>query len=263
VRVLPASVSRLWFLYLTYIRPFVDCLRHCHRLQLKTPDRQQNAYAFTTCQNQLYTTPQLSEAIRKLSLQVCQYPLTIGSYRQVVAAIAKRYVKELIATATATADPAFRALAHQFGHDPTALNNNYGLDQSYPEKLQPELVASYERTSSCWHQWLQLADFERELLKPAVAVAVATEEGLVAGRGWPLIPKQLPVVAVAIAPEVGLVAGRGRPLLPKKRKHAEDHSQLRQPLGRLPNIQNSRTIQSSQVLDAIKTLTQYVQEMEQ
>jgi len=69
----------------------------------------------------------------------------------VIAAIAKRYVTELITTATATANPAFRAIAYQFGHDPITLNNNYGLDQSYPEKLQPELMASYEQTSACWH----------------------------------------------------------------------------------------------------------------
>ena len=35
VRVLPSSVSRLWFLYLTYIRPFVDCLRHSLRHSLR------------------------------------------------------------------------------------------------------------------------------------------------------------------------------------------------------------------------------------
>ena len=106
-----------------------------------------------------------------------------------IAAIAKRYVKELIATATAPANPAFRAIAYQFGHDPIALNNNYGLDLSYPEKLQPELIASYERTSACWHQWLQLADFEHELLQPtgtaAAAVAVAAASSLP-----PLLPRK-------------------------------------------------------------------------
>jgi hypothetical protein len=112
IRVLPLSVSRLWFLYLIYIRPFIDCLRHCPDLQVARPERTQQAYAFISSQNILYTTPQLSEAIRKLSLQVCSRPLTIASYRQVVAAIAKRYVKELIAIATATDEPAFRAIAH-------------------------------------------------------------------------------------------------------------------------------------------------------
>ena len=157
VWVLPPSVSRLWFLYLTYIQPFVNCLRHNCRLhdgyRFQPPDanRQQQAYAFTTCRNQLYTSLQISKAICDLSLRVCSYPLTIGSYRQVVAAIAKRYIKELIATATAINDPSFQAIAHQFGHDPIALNYNYGLDRNYPEKLQPELIASYEQTSACWH----------------------------------------------------------------------------------------------------------------
>ena len=96
---------------------------------------------------------------------MCSRPLTISSYRQVVAAIAKRYVKELIATTTAIDEPAFRAIVHQFGHNPITLNENYGLDISFPEKLQPELIASFKRTSACWHQWLQLADFECELLE--------------------------------------------------------------------------------------------------
>lgn len=183
IRVLSVSVSRLWFLYLTYIRPFVDCLRHCRRLQLTIPANEQQAYTFITIQGRLYSTTQLSEGLRKLSLEVCQYPLTIGSYRQVVAAIAKRYVKELVTTATAaaTSDPAFQAIAHQFGHAPRILDGHYGLDQSYPDKLQPELMANYERTSACWQSWLELATFEQELLRAPVAVvaapAVATAGG--------------------------------------------------------------------------------------
>ena len=53
------------------------------------------------------------------------------------------------------------------------LAYGYGLDRSYPARLQPELIARYERVSACWHQWLELADLERELLQPVVAVAVA------------------------------------------------------------------------------------------
>ncbi len=200
VRVLPPSVSRLWFLYLTYIRPFVDCLRHRPEVQPTPPKSQLQAYAFVTGHNQLYTTPQLSEGIRKLSIQVCSRPLTVASYRQVVAAIAKRFVKELITTATATDDPAFQSLAYQFGHDPIALNSAYGLDQSYPAKLQPELMARYERVSACWHQWLQLADFEHELERQeaaAAAVAVAAAGAVTAPEEKPRPKKKQKVIEIA------------------------------------------------------------------
>jgi hypothetical protein len=56
----------------------------------------------------------------------------MGSYRQIVAAIAKRYVKALV---TATIDPAFQAITRQFGHDVVTLDHQYGLDESYPERL--------------------------------------------------------------------------------------------------------------------------------
>jgi hypothetical protein len=197
VRILPVSISRLWFLYLTYLRPFVDCLRHSlgqqpgQETHLGPPARPaQQAYAFLNTSNQVYNT---SHEIRRLSLCSCSRPLTVASYRQVVAAIAKRYVKELLTAATATAgDAAFESLAHQFGHEPEVLDHNYGLDRSYPAKLQPELIAKYKQVSACWHQWLQLADFERQLLRPtraaAVAVAVAEEPATVTGR--PLSPKR-------------------------------------------------------------------------
>ena len=190
VRILPLSVSRLWFLYLTYIRPFVDCLRHRHRQhqghQIGITLRQsQQAYAFLTPCHQLYTTPQLSGEIRRLSLQYCGRPLTVASYRQVVAAIAKRYVRELVdsttATTTATATP-FRTLAYQFGHQPQMLAEGYGLDKSCPAKLQPELIDQYKHISACWHRWLRLADFEHELTRLArsgtPAVATAAVEAL-------------------------------------------------------------------------------------
>jgi hypothetical protein len=153
----------------------------------------------------------------------------------VTAAIAKRYVKELIATATATDDPAFRAVAHQFGHAPTALNGNYGLDLSYPEKLQPELLASYARTSACWHQWLQLASWEHELLQPAVAVAVAAE-------GEP-------------------AAVGGRPRSPKKRKSTEDHGETRQSAGQL-QVKRPRVELPDNIRQALKLVAEFYQSIE-
>lgn len=63
----------------------------------------------------------------------------MASYRQVVAAIAKRHVKELVATATA--DAAFVSIAYQFGHQLEVLDVGYRLDRSYLAKLQLELMA--------------------------------------------------------------------------------------------------------------------------
>ncbi|CZT11990.1 uncharacterized protein RAG0_15989 [Rhynchosporium agropyri] len=136
----------------------------------------QQAYAFLNKHDQPYSTQHLSEAIARSSQEHCGQRLTTASYRQVVAAIAKRHIKELVTTATATDDPAFTSIAHQFGHQPQVLDTGYGLDRSYPAKLQPELIAQYKRVSACWHQWLQLADLRdlsRNADRAAVAVVVA------------------------------------------------------------------------------------------
>ncbi|KAG4442015.1 hypothetical protein IFR05_002483 [Cadophora sp. M221] len=136
------------------------------------PDQSQPAYAFRNKHDQLYSTTQLSEAIASVSQKHCGQRLTVSSYRQVVAAIAKR---ELVATATApaTADPAFASIALQFGHQPQVLDTAYGLDRSYPAKLQPELMAQYQRISACWHQWLQLPDLEHSSGHATIAVVQA------------------------------------------------------------------------------------------
>jgi hypothetical protein len=179
VRVLPPSVGHLWFLYLTYLQPFADCLRHCrdnphYQLLESQPDQSQQVYAFLNRRDQLYSTDKLSQTIGVTSQQYCGQRLTIASYRQIVAAIAKRHVKDLVTTATA--DPAFVSIARQFGHQPEVLNTGYGLDRSHPAKLQPELIAQYQRVSACWHQWLQLidlGDLSANTSVKAVAVPVA------------------------------------------------------------------------------------------
>jgi hypothetical protein len=264
VRILPSSVSRLWFLYLTYIRPFVDCLCHSLNQQLGQEARytppagqSQQAYAFLTPSNQVYTTPLVSSKIRRLSVQSCSRPLTIASYRQVVAAIAKRYVKELVTTATATAtDAAFESLAHQFGHQPEVLDHGYGLDRSYPAKLQPELIAKYERVSACWHQWLRLADFEHELLRPARAGAVAVDR-----EAQAKVPsRKRKAVAVAVAEDEPQDKAQG------KRQRLISIPDSTEAISGSPRkkwiMQSLKTVLSKEVLDAVKTLALYLHEIE-
>lgn len=124
-------------------------------------------------------------------------------------AIAKRHAKELVTTATATTDPAFASIALQFGHQPPVLDTAYGLDRSYPAKLHPELMAQYQRVSTCWHQWLQLIDFNVKIT-PDKVIALAQLEPVPAKRlPWAQIPGTKKRKAAAIPNRNAQVYGSG------------------------------------------------------
>jgi hypothetical protein len=85
--------------------------------------------------------------MKKHSKSTCSAVLTMASYRQVVLAIAKLY----IATISQPFDAQhpehiaeiWRDIALQAAHTIRTLATSYALDESYPSRLQPELIGRY------------------------------------------------------------------------------------------------------------------------
>ena len=122
-------------------------------------------------------------------------------------------------------------------------------------------MASYERTSACWHQWLQLADFERELQQPIVAVPVAVAEEAEEEDAVAEEEEEEEDEAVAMVGGQLLAAGRWRPILPKKRKSTRDRDELRSSTSH-PLVKKTRLEVPDNIRQAMKLISEFYQSIE-
>jgi hypothetical protein len=165
IRVLPVLVSKIMFLYLAYIRPFVDTLSH----QLK----ENPSDCPPAPDSEPYYTSDLSQLVqnqtRKAGFGLGR--LTFARYRQAALAIAKQYITPIAKPFNPdypdnNSDPRL-SFARQAGHRPRVLATEYAIDRAYPIRLQPELLSQYEKVSACWHKWLRVEELERQLVEQA------------------------------------------------------------------------------------------------
>lgn len=154
VRYLPPRLARSVFLYLVYIRPFIDFLA----AQLRFPHLRATEYLFPDPRNKQkhFSTSQATDVLKYLT-QRFPTPMSLSLYRQSALAIAKRYIKELIQQTDfykprASTDP-MRIIAAGVGHHPRMLLTEYAIDNALPARLQPELLEMYLRLSNLWQDW--------------------------------------------------------------------------------------------------------------
>ena len=105
-----------------------------------------------------FQADQLTTVLKKHSAEHCTATLTVASYRQVVLAIAKRYIaplgNQIDGQRPEHVSQLWRIIAWQAAHNVLTLTSVYALDKSHPSRLQPELVGRYLALSGYWHSWL-------------------------------------------------------------------------------------------------------------
>jgi hypothetical protein len=155
VRVPCPGVERALFLYLAWIRPFVDLLTR----QLKLCDQiQNNPHLFKRHADSYgcFTAAQALSALQK-STPKCPFPLNFATYRQVAVSIAKKHLPDLVQPFDSSipndSSGFLKLLSFQTGHNPITHASAYALDRTLPAKLQPELIARYIQNSQAWHQF--------------------------------------------------------------------------------------------------------------
>jgi hypothetical protein len=165
VRVPCPGVERALFLYLAWIRPFVDLLIR----QLKLSDQiQNNPHLFKrhADSNSCFTAAQALKALQN-STQKCPFPLNFALYRQIAVSIAKKHLPNLIQPFDAHMpdDPSgfLKLLSFQTGHNPITHASAYALDRTLPAKLQPELIARYIQNSQAWHQFMETTEKDQSI----------------------------------------------------------------------------------------------------
>ncbi|KAH7137817.1 hypothetical protein EDB81DRAFT_75097 [Dactylonectria macrodidyma] len=156
VRYLPDDLDSSMFLYLAYIRPFLDFLAN----QLELPQYHSNEFLFPDPKHKKrhLTSTQATAALRSLT-QDLQTPWTISLYRQAAIAIAKRHISDLIKKRNfyypSDASTPVRMIAAGVGHHPRTLLKDYAIDRALPAWLQPELLEMYRQLSTLWQSWNQ------------------------------------------------------------------------------------------------------------
>lgn len=89
-----------------------------------------------------------TKALKKLSTAVCGTHFGVQVYRQLSIAVTEKYVKHISRpfdrnddkSADAAIDVAY---AWQSGHRPVQRSTTYGIDSTFPDSLQPELLEIY------------------------------------------------------------------------------------------------------------------------
>ena len=157
-RYLPRADSAVIVRYLAYIRPFADMLsrRCCGR-------QKERRLLFATAENpyQPWKVEVVTEALKKLTQEVCGTAFGVQIYRQLSIAITERHVKQISRPFNRYDDKSAEAdievaFAWQSGHRPLQRGTNYGIDSAYPDSLQPALLRIYRWASGEWHEFLQV-----------------------------------------------------------------------------------------------------------
>ncbi|KAF7959266.1 hypothetical protein EAE96_002780 [Botrytis aclada] len=114
----------------------------------------ESALAFCTPQGTPWTADQISPIIKDQTQKTSGASLGVAAYRQVVIAIAKRYlssIEKLFNIYSSTASIShylWIGIAKQSGHTSQTLATSYAIDKAYPTRLQPELIHQYEIISA-------------------------------------------------------------------------------------------------------------------
>jgi hypothetical protein len=180
---------------LTFVRPFSEALNHQVN-QLDNERPKTTSFIFVTSSGAPVQADLLTAVMKKHSERDCKATLTVASYRQVVLAIAKRYIAIMAQPFNAQrpehVNKVWKDIAWKAAHNVRTLTNIYALDQSYPSQLQPELIRRYEALSEQWHRWLQVDRLGQMPRKPPQPVPAQVAPNQLAGPVPGLAPKQAP-----------------------------------------------------------------------
>ena len=157
-RYLPRADSAVIARYLAYIRPFANMLsRQC------CGGQKERRLLFATVENpdQPWKVEVVTQALKKLTQEVCGTAFGVQVYRQLSIAITERHVKQISRPFNRYDDKSAEAdievaFAWQSGHRPLQRGTNYGIDSAYPDSLQPALLRIYRWASGEWHEFLQV-----------------------------------------------------------------------------------------------------------
>ncbi|OBT60212.1 hypothetical protein VE03_10258 [Pseudogymnoascus sp. 23342-1-I1] len=164
VRFLPARLGHIMYKYLVYIRPFLSMLQ-----------RQRDSYFKEVVPTRLLATT-----------EVWGLPANSQLYRQLTIGITEKHVQEVHKPFNRFDDVGARAnrnvaFAWQSGHRPLQRATTYGLDGTFPARLQPALLRLYEWVSVQWHEFLH---------QPSCRVEVQAKQTAPAPAVAPTFPRQ-------------------------------------------------------------------------
>ncbi|KAJ3454216.1 hypothetical protein MRS44_018110 [Fusarium solani] len=156
VRYFPNSLCPYVFIYLAYIRLFLDFLAS----QLQLSQYLSTEFLFPDPDPKhakRHLTPvQATKALRSLTRSL-RTPCTLSLYRQAALAIAKRYISDLMTKRNfyypSDASTPTRMIAAGVGHHPRTLLTAYAIDTALPARLQSELLEMYRQLSTLWWNW--------------------------------------------------------------------------------------------------------------
>jgi hypothetical protein len=154
VRFLPYQAAKLLYYYLVYIRRVENMLRRV----CKYGDGESNMLFSTG--TRVWTTTDLTRALRQYTQAVFQLPLGVQLYRQISIAITEKHVKHILKPLNLNDDRSPSAdlevcFAWQSGHRPIQRGTTYGLDGAFPDSLQPALLMVFKYASTEWHRFIR------------------------------------------------------------------------------------------------------------
>ena len=163
-RFLSACASRILFLYLVYIRPFAELL--CREQGFSTCAGSGNRLLFwSLTQGRSWTTANFHRLLTTATQKKWGQSITPQKYRQLSIGITEKHVRgaqlpsDLNNDTGTGADPGV-VFAWQSGHRPHERARTYGLDGSFPTRLQPALLQAYARVSHAWHDFLYMRSMD-------------------------------------------------------------------------------------------------------
>lgn len=101
----------------------------------------------------------LTNALRKLSGDVCGLDIGIQVCRQLSITVTRRHISHISKTFNRYDDKTAEAsqeisFAWQSGYRPMQRGTTYGMDAAFPDSLQPALLKVYRWASDEWHNYL-------------------------------------------------------------------------------------------------------------
>ncbi|KAK6360052.1 hypothetical protein TWF730_006206 [Orbilia blumenaviensis] len=137
-RFLPPDIGQLFVLYMFQVEPLVELFQQ--RLGLA-----RSSLLFST-DGKPWETMVVSKFLENQSVPVLGFPLRISSYRQIIAAIVRRYVQDMAAIVDEMGNRS-SSIVKQFNHTHRVHNSHYGVSASRVPDAEEIAVDQFLRAS--------------------------------------------------------------------------------------------------------------------
>ncbi|OWT42309.1 hypothetical protein VFPPC_18572 [Pochonia chlamydosporia 170] len=161
VRFLSASLTRVVYKYLVYIRRFVDLLyRERHLGKGKAGGTSQLLFrAETALGSKPWQSTRFNEVLKRSTHKLWGHAVNSQVMRQLSIGITKKHVQDIHEPFNRFDDKGPNANRNvvfpwQSGHRPAESGRTYGVDGAFPTTLQPQLLDLYQWASMKWHEFL-------------------------------------------------------------------------------------------------------------